>query len=515
MTESTATIEPVGRSRRARPESVDPYRDPAVPRRVVIYVRVSREEEAEGHSLNAQERECREYLASKPHWTLVKVFRETHSGKTAKRPEFQKLLDLVYAGQADAILTHRLDRFSRSLHDILTYFRELKSRNVILTFAKDEFDFSTEEGMLQFQILAVFADWYLRNLSRETKKGKRERVLVKGLHNNRLPFGYRKGEDGIAHPVPEEAAAIHEAYERYATGQTTDAKLADYFNQLGLRTRRARPFSKDSVREIMQNETYLGLVKYRGDLYPGQHEAIVSRELFDRVQAVRKQHARRPRVYSPTIKVYLLSGIARCAACGRTLRAQGGKTYNYYREMSKQRGFSCTHASKAIRQEEAEAQLERLITVIRLPDDWQAEIRAALDDTDQREERLKERKRLRKKLRRVAELYADGIYDRATYHQKRDELQQTLEALVVPTAESALEAGYQLETLADLWPHATAEEQREIVQLIFARVYIDLERQRLVRVVVSEDFHLLFQHHPYLTADGEGGYTVRAALFND
>jgi DNA invertase Pin-like site-specific DNA recombinase len=76
-----------------------PYEDKGIPRRAVIYVRVSQEEQAEGHSLEAQERECREFIArTKPHWTIVGVFRDTHSGKTTDRPGFRKMMDLSYDG---------------------------------------------------------------------------------------------------------------------------------------------------------------------------------------------------------------------------------------------------------------------------------------------------------------------------------------------------------------------------------------------------------------------------------
>ncbi|MBN2007278.1 MAG: recombinase family protein [Anaerolineae bacterium] len=516
MTQDTpkpVATRPVGRARRARAKPVDPYTDQETPRRVVIYLRVSREEQAEGHSLEAQERECREFLTREhPNWTEVGVFRDTHSGKTDARPSFQKMMRLVNDGGADAILTHRLDRFSRNLHDLLTYFRTLKDQNVILTFAKDRFDFSTEEGQLQFRILAVFADWYLSNLSRETRKGKKARVLS-GKHNSRLPFGYRVGKDGIGEPVPEEAEAIHKVYELYAAGNFTDRNVAEYFNKLGLKTRRGRAWSKDSARELMQNETYLGYVKYQGDLYPGLHPPIVEKELFDTVQRVRQQHNRRPRLYAPTQQVYLLSGIARCAACGRTLRAQGGKTYNYYRDMSRMRGFTdCPVSSKAIHQAEAEAQLERLMMAFQLPASWQEDLRAELEASDQREIILKERERLTRKLQRLGELYADGVYDRNRYRRERDAIQNELDLLVLPDPEATLEAGYRLESIGDVWPHNTPEEQQELTRLIFKEVYIDLLAQRIVRVVPDEDFLLLFQHHPYLTRQKDGSYAVSAVI---
>ena len=224
----------------------------------MIYLRVSSEEQAEGHSLDAQERECREYLANqKAHWKIVGIYRDEHSGKTDNRPDFQKMMHQVFGGQADAIVAHRLDRFSRNLHQILSYFKELERIGVVLAFAKDQFDFSTEEGRLQFHILAVFADWYLRNLSRETRKGKYARVL-KGKHNNQPPIGYQVDEEGVATAVPEIAELIEASYELYASGGYTDRKIADFLNQQGLKTRRDRAWSKDSVREVMQNEFYLG-----------------------------------------------------------------------------------------------------------------------------------------------------------------------------------------------------------------------------------------------------------------
>lgn len=159
-------------------QPANPYEQQDQPRRAVIYVRVLHEEQALGHSLEAQERECREYLLkNKPNWELVDIYTDEHSGKTDKRPGFQKMMDVVESGQADTIVCHHLDRFSRSLHDILTYFKQLEAKGTILAFSKEDFDFSTPDGMLHFHILAVFADWYLKNLARETKKGKFSRLV--------------------------------------------------------------------------------------------------------------------------------------------------------------------------------------------------------------------------------------------------------------------------------------------------------------------------------------------------
>ncbi|MCX7854740.1 MAG: recombinase family protein [Anaerolineae bacterium] len=507
--EELGVAQPLGRARRAKPQRVAPYQDTQTPRQAVIYVRVSSEEQAQGHSLEAQERECREFLMrEKPNWKLVGVFRDEHSGKKKDRPGFRRMMRMVYEGKANAIVCHRLDRFSRSLHDIMELFKELEEMNVVMAFAKDRFDFSTEEGRLEFHILAVFADWYVQNLAREVRKAKVSRVL-KGYHNNQLPFGYRRGEDGVGEPDPETAWAVREAYERYATGNYTDREIARWLNEQGFRTRRGRLWTKDGVREMLQNEFYKGMVKYKGTLYPGKHRAIVSAELWERVQGVREAHGRAPRAYAPTVRVYLLSGLGRCAHCGRTLRAQGGR-YAYYREVSVERGYAgCPVAGKSIRVEEAEEQLGWLMRGFRLPEEWQEEIRAELEDEERREAVEAERRRLAEKLRRVGELYADGVYSRQEYEAEREEIRRRMAALVMPDPVEVVEAGYTLETLGDVWPRALAEERQQLCRLMLREVVIDLEVGRIVRLVPEEDFVPLFRYHPQLEADEGGGYRVR------
>ena len=502
---------PVGRSRRAKPQRSNPYQDKEKPRKAVIYLRVSSEEQAQGHSLEAQERECREFLAKeKPHWTLVSVFRDEHSGKSDKRPGFQAMLRKVYEGEVDAIVAHHLDRFSRNLHQILTYFKELESMGVVMAFAKDQFDFSTEEGRLQFHILAVFADWYLRNLSRETKKGKLSRVL-KGLHNNQPPWGYVKGPEGVPVPVPEEADLIVQAYELYAAGGYTDARIADFLNGQGARTRRGRLWTKDAVRELMQNEFYMGFVQYRGDLYPGQHEGIISRELFERVQKQRRANARKPRLVSENRRVYVLSGIARCAECGRNLRAQAKPHTElaWYREVSRQRGFTdCSAAGKSIRQEEAEAQLGEIVSRFQLPDDWREIIHRQVNELDAQAEMLAEKERLETRLKRAARLFLDGVMAEEEYERERAEIRSRLDQLVIPDASNVVEAGVTISTLGDVWQYASPQERRQICQWVFQDIFVDMHHKRIVRVTPKPDFLFFFQYHPYLQPLEDGSYQV-------
>jgi hypothetical protein len=89
----------LGKATRPHRTKSSPYADQSQPRRAAIYVHVSMEEQAQGHSLEEQERRCRDFLAKeKPNWTLVKVLTDTHSGKTDRRPKFKELLRLIDEG---------------------------------------------------------------------------------------------------------------------------------------------------------------------------------------------------------------------------------------------------------------------------------------------------------------------------------------------------------------------------------------------------------------------------------
>jgi len=508
---SKSAPQPIGKATRLRKLKLSPYEETEKPRRVAIYVRVSKEEQAEGQSLAEQERRCRAYLArEKPHWSIVGVYEDQHSGKTATgRGNFRKMLKLVDEGQIDAIVCHHLDRFSRSLHDIMVYFRQFEEQGVVLAFAEDRFDFSTPEGILQFHVLAVFADWYIQNLAREVRKGKLGRVL-KGEHNNQVPFGYVRNEQGKLEIVPEEGEALREAFERYASGVATDRQIAEMFTQRGLRTRSGKIWSKDGVRDLLQNDFYYGVVEYRTDLYPGNHPPLISKELFDQALAMRHKRRPAPRTYSATLRTYLLNGIAYCATCGRSLRAQGSRNYQYYREVSHLRGYDdCPHAGEGVQSHVIEDQVAKVFQAFQLPEDWQKELRLALSNEDERKQIQVQRRSLEAQKTRYVEMYAAGDITREQYDQHRNTIMQELNRLVVPSPDRALNVGDQVDGFRHVWPLATPEERREICRLMLERVDVDLGTKQITRMYPHEDFVWFFQHNPLLEYEDGATFRVR------
>lgn len=477
---------------------------------VAIYVRISTGEgmQAEGHSIEAQIRICREF-AERRGWTVVEVYcDEGFSGANDKRPAFERMLADAYAGRFQVILFHKLDRFSRSISDILKYFHELESNDILICSAAEAFDFSDPADRAKFHMLAVFAQWYLDNLSEETKKGKKQRAL-KGQYNGRLPFGYRPSESGVAEVVPEEAALVLQAYEAYATGNQSDREVAELLNASGALTRTGRTWSKDSVRDFLQNEFYLGYIKYKGDLLPGQHTAILTQELFDQCQAMRAKRNLAPRRHTHKFKTYSLAGLLRCTRCGETLRAQSSGIYRYYRDMSKTRGLECVDSGTPVKAELVEAQIGLVLRQLQLPEDWQQHIREALLSGDERRKLLDRRAALESKLQRLGLAFADAVITEKQYQQEREIIQRELATLVIPEDIAILDAGLYLETLRDLWDEATLEEQKEICTLLLEAVYYDLQQQRITRLAPKSAYLPLFREIRGLVEEEFGQFTVQ------
>jgi DNA invertase Pin-like site-specific DNA recombinase len=505
---------PIGKASRPKAAKPSLYEQVDIPRKAAIYVRVSTLEQAQGYSTDAQERICRDYiLRQKPNWDIADIFRdEGYSGKTDKRPGFQSMLEAVEEGNVTAIICHHLDRFSRNLHDIMVYFKRLEDQCVYLSFAEEQFDFSTPEGRMHFNILAVFADWYLKNLSRETKKGKASVVLT-GRQNNQLPFGYSKDDNGNTLIVPGEAAIIQESFEKYATGNYTDQKLADNLNERGFATRQGRAWSKEGVRTMLTLDFHYGVVKYLDDLYQGSHDPIVSQDLFEQVQVIRKAHAVRPRTFSRRLRVYLLNGLIRCAACGRNLRAQGAQNnHRYYREVSHMRGFPCPDERTSITADKIESQIGEIVETFQLPEDWQQEILASIDSGDENQGIEIERKSVEEKLKRLGELYLDNMLNRASYLEQRDRLKRQLSILVVPEPQVLLETGRRIESFRQIWPLADYEQKREICRMLFEWVEVDMRQRMATRVSPRREFVRFFDQNPHLKRDDETGDYVIVGL---
>jgi DNA invertase Pin-like site-specific DNA recombinase len=297
-------------------------RNPAAPeavRRAVAYIRESTEEQGRGYSPDGQRQAIARY-AQEHHLDLVDEYLDFETGRLAeKRPGFQRLIEDAMEHRFDCVLVFHTSRFARNTIEAKRYKKLLRSElgiDVVSVTQPLGPDVDDPAAFLSESVQEIFDEYYSVSLSFWTKMGLREKAR-QGLLTGSLPWGYLKGEDGVAVPDPGRAPLVRRLFELYATGQHTDRTLAAWLNAQGQRTARGRSFGVDTVREMLCNAAYCGYVSGRRDRakqIKGVHEPIVPEELFDRVQELRRLRARTLKPGRPSPR-YLLRGLARCERC--------------------------------------------------------------------------------------------------------------------------------------------------------------------------------------------------------
>jgi hypothetical protein len=239
-------------------------------------------------------------------------------------------------------------------------------------------------------------------------------------------------------------------------------------------------------------------VRHGDDLYAGQHEPIISKEVWNQVQALRRKRRRGCGGGPNSGRIYLLARLARCACCGLRLVSQtntnpNGKSYPYYYCPSKRRAVDCETDSELVPTAIIDAQLATLVKQLRLPEDWRARLAELADRREERVEVEGKRRYLQGKLRRLRDLYVEGDYARAEYEQRKADLQAKLDALQVPHQPEVEKAGETLESLGQEWANAPNKFRRDMVRCIFEAVFVDAKARRLVCVKPYPPFVPLFR----------------------
>jgi len=232
------------------------------------YTRVSSEDQVGNFSIDAQVRAIREWVTSQGGELVETYIDEGEAGDMISRPAFRQLVRDAQQGGFDAVVVHKLDRFGRDYVDTLAVKALLRNDYTLKMLSSTELsaDSEDETGLLEEILLEGFAAWYRENLSKEVTKSKRERAM-QDYHNNQAPFGMMKGDDQILYPDPEQIDGLRLAFERYATGKFSDVSIAKLLDEKGYTSIKGRPISKEMVRDMLQNRTYLGYVRYKKTTY--------------------------------------------------------------------------------------------------------------------------------------------------------------------------------------------------------------------------------------------------------
>ena len=231
------------------------------------------------------------------------------SGSNIDRPEMKRLIGNITAGQINTVVVYKLDRLSRSQKDTVFLLEDVFIPNECSFISLNEnFDTSTPYGKAMIGILSVFAQLERENIRERTRMGMYERVKS-GLWmgGGRVPFGYDYDQNKNILVPNEHAKDVREIFDLYIQGYSL-TQLADMFDVA----------NDTHIAHILDRETYLGRINYNGEVFEGQHEAIIDEDTW----LIAQEERRKRSVKSTTTSQYLLTGLVYCGKCGAKLRYQ-------------------------------------------------------------------------------------------------------------------------------------------------------------------------------------------------
>ena len=425
--------------------------------RVAAYCRVSTEDEDQIKSYDSMVKHYTEYIKQNTDWDFAGVYADKGTTGTSvnKRPEFRRLIDDCMSGNIDMVIAKSLSRFARNTLDTIKYVRSLKDKGVAIYFENEHIN-TLKDGEFLMTILSSVAQQEVENTSSNVKKGLAMKMRRGELVGFSRCLGY--DYDPVAKIITineSEAETVRYIFENYASGIGSTV-IARELNSKGLKTIKGNPWTFSSIMCVIKNE------KYTGDLLMGKtftvdpiskrrlknqgeqdkyyirnhHEPIVSREVYERANEIRKLRGdvRKPEAAKAKRKYcrqYPFSSMLQCGYCGGTLsRRTWHSSTKYHKiiwqcsEATKKSKKNCEHC-KAIEEcivEKAFVESYRLICSDNnnVLDEFLQKVEKSLQNNDSQKNYNKAHRKageIERKRKKLLESYLQGIIAPDIYKQ--------------------------------------------------------------------------------------------------
>jgi len=295
-----------------------------------IYVRVSTEEQVkEGYSIRGQEQKLKDYARIKD-WELYDVYiDEGISGKNiTARPEVNRLIDDVKSGKVKNVLVFKIDRLTRSTSDLIYLTELFNEHNCAFNSLMESIDTQTASGRMFLKIIGIFAEFERENIAERIILG-RERKVNEGLTlcSHTASYGYdRPDGQKIQTIIESEAQVVREIFDWYTRQGINIHEIARRLNLRGVPTKLGSQWTRGGIKNLLANSNYMGHVRHhfedeeRAYTVKGQHEAIISKELFEKAQKILAKNSRISPTKQPMEENYF-TGFLICAQCGCKLHS--------------------------------------------------------------------------------------------------------------------------------------------------------------------------------------------------
>ena len=303
--------------------------------KAVIYARYSSSNQRE-ESIEGQLRECHAYARKNGLQVVGEYTDHALTGRTDKRPGFQKMIADSDKRQFEVVICWKMDRFARNRYDSAMYKYRLKKNGVRLAYAVESIP-EGPEGIILESVMEGYAEYYSENLAQNIRRGLYENARACKVIGSTC-FGYRKATDGRYEVDPIEGPMVQKVFHDYLAG-IPSKQIAEELNAAGCRSNKGKRFTISAVNYILKNEKYRGVYRYKDILVENGVPALVTASDFEAVQFMLKKHSEAP---AATQAAYLLSTKLHCGLCDETMvgeyaTSRNGSRHIYYTCMGKRR----------------------------------------------------------------------------------------------------------------------------------------------------------------------------------
>jgi DNA invertase Pin-like site-specific DNA recombinase len=443
-------------------------------KRYFSYIRVSTARQGQTGTSLAEQKAAIERYARQWDLRIVKCYEERETAAKQGRPVFLEMLRSLRQGKATGVVIHKIDRSARNLKDWAD-LGSLIDSGIEVHFANETLDLNSRGGRLSADIQAVIASDFIRNLREETKKGIYGR-LKQGLYPMPAPIGYVDVGKGKPKELdPAQAPLVRRAFELYASGEIGLNPLVDKMYELGLRNKNGGRVTRNGLASILHNPFYTGLIELKttGELFAGQHPPLITRAIFDEVQAVFEGKNNK----KTKCHFFIFRRFVTCSLCERTLIPERQKGWAYYRCHTR----NCPQ--KTLREELIERAMLEAFKTLEFTEEEKEYLWAEILELDREKTASTEavykqlvlkQETIKNRLSKLADAFVDEVFDRETYLEKKNQLvieEQEIKEKLNRLAKNETDVLNQLKDFLELLNRAYSsykfgkpEEKREMVE---------------------------------------------------
>lgn len=460
--------------------------------KAILLARVSSREQEENNSIPAQSRRLYEY-AERRDFTDIELHKLVESSTKATRKEFSAIVASIRRSKAKvALIVDTIDRLQRSFKESVTLDELRNSGKLEIHFIRENLiisDHSNSSDILRWDMGVMFAKSYVTQLSDNVKRGLEQKWL-NGEWSGRAPFGYSNYDnlEGRKEVGPDKATrhVVHDMYTWYASGSYS-------FLQIKKRLKVAHniTMATSQIDRVLKNPFYYGVMQVKDRQYTHRYEPIISKELYDAVQGVKRAANKTPRKYGGLPFYY--RGLITCATCGMRITVERQKGIIYY-HCTQSRG---KHGAAWVSEDKLTQQLRTAFSKIQPTQEQYDAVMAALKESNADKTKYRKRQlanltaeltKINVREERLFDIYADGSIDKEAYGKKINDYKvakRDIENRIANLGTASNDFYDKAEKIMQICKSAPStfessmiDQRRELVNLVLSNLTLDDDQLR-------------------------------------